>query len=297
MSRITALIPAYNEELSIGSVVIRTSKYVDQVIVVDDGSADDTAEIAAKAGAEVINHIQNMGKGAALKTGFNAAYNTDIIVTMDSDGQHNPAEIPNLIKPIEDGEADIVNGSRYLDNLKNETPKYRRLGQTILDTATNFNSGLHITDSQSGFRAFASYTVPAFKFTKTDFTIESEMLMDAAAKDFKVKEVQIGVSYDNGQNNNIHTQNAVSHGLGVLIKILQDMEFRRPLYYFTLPGIALIIIGLILGLSYFGKYLDHQMTSLMPTALSGMIGLGGMFLAFTGMILHSMMRLIERNSK
>ena len=295
MPKIIAIIPAYNEELSIGSVVISTEKYVDQIIVVDDGSSDNTSEIAAKAGAQVINHIQNMGKGAALKTGFEAVKDADIIVTIDSDGQHNPEEIPKLVKPIEDGEADIVNGSRYLDNTDNGTPKYRRLGQTILDTATNLNTGLKITDSQSGFRAFAARTIPAFRFTKTDFSIESEMLMDAASKDFKIAEVQIEVTYDNNHNNDIHTKNPVSHGMGVLIRILQDMEFRRPLYYFTLPGLFLIIIGLILGLSYFGQYLDHHMTSLLPTALSGMIGLGGMFLAFTGIILHTIMRTIERN--
>ena len=294
LPRITAVIPAYNEELSIGSVVISTNKYVDHTIVVDDGSSDNTAEIAAKAGAEVINHIQNMGKGAALKTGFDAVKDTDIIVTIDSDGQHNPDEIPKLVKPIEDGEADIVNGSRYLDNKDDETPAYRRLGQTILDTATNLNSGLNITDSQSGFRAFAAFTVPAFRFNKTDFSIESEMLMDAASKDYKIKEVQIGVSYDNN-NNNIHTQNAVSHGLGVLVRILQDMEFRRPLYYFTIPGMFLIVIGLILGLFFFGAYLD-QRASFFPTVLAGIIGLGGMFLAFTGIILNAMIRLIEQNT-
>ena len=294
MPRITAVIPAYNEELSIGSVVISTDKYVDHIIVVDDGSSDNTAEIAAKAGAEVINHIQNMGKGAALKTGFDAVKDTDIIVTIDSDGQHNPDEIPKLVKPIEDGEADIVNGSRYLNKKDDETPAYRRLGQTILDTATNLNSGLNITDSQSGFRAFAAFTVPAFRFNKTDFSIESEMLMDAASKDYKIKEVQIGVSYDNN-NNSIHTQNAVSHGLGVLVRILQDMEFRRPLYYFTIPGMFLIVIGLILGLFFFGAYLD-QRASFFPTVLAGIIGLGGMFLAFTGIILNAMIRLIEQNT-
>lgn len=294
MSRITALIPAYNEELSIGSVVISTNNYVDQIIVVDDGSADKTADIAAKAGATVINHIQNMGKGAALKTGFEAVGDADIIVTIDSDGQHNPDEIPKLLKPIEDGEADIVNGSRYLDSSDDETPSYRRLGQTILDTATNLNSGLKITDSQSGFRAFAAHTVPAFRFTKSDFSIESEMLMDAASKDFKIKEVQIGVTYNNGQNGSIHTKNPVSHGLGVLVKVLQDMEFRRPLYYFTIPGLLLIATGLILGLFYFGAYMDNR-ASFFPTVLAGIIGLGGMFLSFTGIILHTIIRLMERN--
>lgn len=279
-----------------GSVVIRTSQYVDKVLVIDDGSTDHTAEIAEKAGAQVIKHEKNMGKGAALKTGFDALGKTDIVLTIDSDGQHNPQEIPLLLKPIEDGQADIVNGSRYLNKQQNETPAYRRLGQTVLDTATNISSGLNITDSQSGFRAFASYTIPAFRFTKTGFSIESEMLMDAAEKGFHIKEVQIGVNYqENGNGGTIHTKNPVSHGLGVLVKILQDMEFRRPLYYFTLPGLILITIGLITGLFYFGKYLDGQTSTLMPTIIAGLIGLGGIFIAFTGIILHSVSNMINRN--
>jgi len=166
---ITAIVPAYNEELTIGSVVISASEFVDHVIVVDDGSTDHTAEIAEIAGAEVIKHPQNRGKGAALKTGFEAVKDADIIVTIDGDGQHNPREIPLLVKPIADGQTDMVNGSRYLDKKSNGTPAYRRIGQTVLDKTTNINSGLKITDSQSGFRAFAAFTVPAFRFSKADF--------------------------------------------------------------------------------------------------------------------------------
>ena len=296
MSHITAIVPAYNEELSIGSVILSTSEFADHIIVIDDGSTDRTAEIAERAGSQVIKHPENMGKGAALKTGFSAIENSDIIVTIDGDGQHNSMEIPKLTKPIEKGEADIVNGSRYLQNMQNGTPAYRRLGQTVLDTATNMNTGLQVTDSQSGFRAFAGYTLPSFRFTKKNFAIESEMLMDAANQGFKIKEVQIGVSYDkNSSRNGIHTKNAVSHGFSVLVRILQDMEFRRPLYYFTIPGLVLIVIGLILGLQFFGMYLDKRVTSLLPTVLAGMIGLGGIFIAFTGVILHSVSGMIQRS--
>lgn len=298
MPHITAIVPAYNEELTIGSVVISTSKFVDHVIVVDDGSTDHTAEIAEKAGAEVIKHSQNNGKGAALKTGFNTIINTDIIVTIDGDGQHNPREIPLLIKPIEDGEADLVNGSRYLEKKFKGTPVYRRVGQAVLDKTTNINSGLKITDSQSGFRAFAAYTIPAFRFSKTGFSIESEMLMDAASSNFKIMEVQVGVSYgSSNKNGKIHTKNPVSHGFGVFVKLLQDMEFRRPLYYFTLPGVVLILIGLGLGLYFFGKYLGGEMSTLMPTIMAGMIGLGGIFIAFTGIILHSVRRMIQHSKE
>lgn len=295
LNHITAIVPAYNEESTIGSVVIGASEFVDKVIVVDDGSTDHTSEIAEKAGAEVIKHSSNMGKGAALKTGFNAIKKTDIIVTVDGDGQHNSWEIPLLLEPIEKGAADVVNGSRYLGKKTSGTPSYRRIGQTVLDKTTNLNSGLNITDSQSGFRAFAAHTIPFFKFTQPGFTIESEMLLDAASNHFRILEVQVGVSYKQHQNGSIHKKNALRHGLGVFIKLLQDMEYRRPLYYFTLPGSVLIFIGLILGLDFFGKYLDGQMTTLLPTILAGMIGLGGIFIAFTGIILHGVSSMLRHN--
>ncbi len=292
---ITAIIPAFNEEIPIGSVVISTLKYVDQVIVVDDGSTDRTAEIAEAAGAEVIKHTSNQGKGAALKTGFQSVGDRDIIVTLDGDGQHNPADIPRLLKPIINGEADIVNGSRYLSNDVTETPVYRRIGQSVLDKATNLSSGLKLTDSQSGFRAFAAYTLSAFAFNHDGFSIESEMLIDAANFGSRIMEVDVGVKYQQTNGTSIHKQNPVSHGLGVLVHLVQDMEFNRPLYYFTLPGVILIILGITFGLIFFGQYLDHKMTTLLPTVMAAMIGLGGLFIAFTGIILHSMSRLIQRN--
>ena len=107
MSTITALLPAYNEEVSIGSVVLRTRAYADRVVVIDDGSSDHTAEVAALAGAEVLRHLKNQGKGAALKTGFSSLNGDAVIVTIDTDGQHDPADIPRLVEPILRGEADM----------------------------------------------------------------------------------------------------------------------------------------------------------------------------------------------
>ena len=290
MTKITAVMPAYNEEVSLGSTVLTTKKYVDNIIVVDDGSTDNTVEIAALAGAEVISHPSNKGKGAALKTGFEAARASEIIVTIDSDGQHNPEEIPKLIKPIINGEADVVNGSRYIHGNKKDTPSYRRVGQTVLDKATNLNSGLDITDSQSGFRAFARHAVPAFRFSCSDFGIESEMLMDASNAGLRIKEVEISVRYDVDGS----TKNPVTHGVGVLMRVINDLEFQRPLYYFTLPGSIIIIVGVVLGLLFFGDYLGGGSRSLLPTILAIMMTLVGGFLAFTGIILDSMSRMINK---
>ncbi len=291
MVKITALLPAYNEEISIGSMVIKTKKYVNEVIVVDDGSTDNTAKIAEIAGAKIIRHEFNMGKGAALKTGFESAKGADIIVTIDSDGQHSPSEIPKLVLPIVNGKADVVNGSRYIDGGEKNTPKYRRVGQSVLDIATNINGRTHITDSQSGFRAFAADTIPSFRFHQKGFGIESEMIVDASNAGLRIEEVSVSVKY--GENS--HKKDPISHGVGVLVKVIQDMEFKRPLYYFTIPGIVLITIGLVAGLIFFGNYLGGGNRSLAPTVFAGLITITGVFIAFTGIILDTMTRMITEN--
>ena len=290
-SNIIVVMPAYNEEIAIGSMVLRARKQVDRVIVIDDGSTDRTAEVAELAGAEVFRHPKNMGKGAALKTGFYVASQngTKIIITMDTDGQNNPDEIPKLIDPILCGSADMVNGSRYVNGNGKNTPKYRRVGQSILDKVTNINSGLHITDTQSGFRAFAIKTLPAFKFKQNGMAIESEMLMDAAKAGLRIKEVEIGVRYDVKSSN----MTPINHGIKVLVKVLADMELNRPLYYFTFPGIVLGTVGLGLGLNFLQDFYHGASLSFGPTLVMIMFTLIGSFMAFSGIILHSMSRLLN----
>lgn len=221
------IIPALNEEVAIGSIVKRSLKYVDDVLVIDDGSDDNTSRIAKESGARVIKHYNNLGKGVSLKDAFGEVSGYDIVVTIDGDGQHNPDEIPKLMNPIREGRADLVNGSRYLDGFDEETPAYRRVGQRVLDIATNITSGTSVTDSQSGFRAFNGKTIKCYRFRDTGFGIESEMLADAAEHNLKILEVPITVRYD---VENSSTKGPVTHGVGVLIKIVIDKivrTFRR----------------------------------------------------------------------
>lgn len=288
---ITVILPAYNEEVSIGSVVLLTRFYADNVIVVDDGSSDRTAEIARKAGAEVIIHEVNTGKGGALKTGFEAAagMGTDVVVTMDSDGQHNPSEIPKLVAPIIEGDAEMVNGSRYLNGLDKNTPAYRRVGQTVLDGFTNINSGLKITDSQSGFRAFAASTIDIFRFNANGMAIESEMLADAGKAGLRITEVDIGVRYDVGCS----TKKPVQHGLEVLVLILKDMEFNKPLFYFTVPGMFLEIGGLYMGSLFLQTFFTGGSLNFGPTMLMVMLIVVGSFMSLTGILLHSLSAILR----
>ena len=222
MVKSVAIIPAYNEEVALGSIILRTLQYVDEVIIVNDGSDDKTVDVAKLAGAEIINHATNLGKGEALKSGFSAIGDADVVVTIDADGQHNPDEIPSLIKPIIEDGADLVNGSRYMNGPEENTPAYRRVGQQVLDNATNISAGIKVTDSQSGFRAFSPAACKVFRFYDTGFGIESEMLVDVAEAGLKIIEVPITVRYDVDGS----TKNPVTHGVGVLLKIIKDKIFR-----------------------------------------------------------------------
>jgi glycosyltransferase involved in cell wall biosynthesis len=286
---ITVAIPCYNEEVALGSVVLRSLKHADEVLVIDDGSQDKTEEIAKMAGASVITHKQNMGKGAAVKDAFEYAKNNraDILVVIDGDGQHNPDEIPILIEPILKGEADIVNGSRFLNTNGNKVPGYRRIGQEVLTAATNAGTKLNITDSQNGFRAFSRRTFNSFSFNQQGMAIESEMLIDAAHAGLRIKEVPINVKYDVEGS----TLNPVSHGLGVLNPILGLVSQKRPLMFFGLPGILLLIIAAIFCLMVINIFNGTKQVAVGYSLIFMLCTILGVFSIFTGLMLWSILNI------
>jgi len=240
-NEIVVAIPAFNEEIAVGSIIARCKKYVDRVVVVDDGSRDHTVEVAKLLGAEVISHGKNEGKGAAIRDAFEYAKNVKagILILIDGDGQHNPDEIPFLLAPIVKGDADVVNGSRFLLKKENHVPAYRRVGQEVLTMATNAGTRMHITDTQNGFRAFSWKSFDCFQFHQKGMAIESEMLMDAANAKMRIKEVPIDVRYDVAGS----TYNPISHGFGVLGQVVWLIAQRRPLFFFGVMGLLLVLSG------------------------------------------------------
>lgn len=180
--KIIVAIPAYNEERFIFEVVRRARKYVDQVVVIDDGSTDCTAVVAEEAGAEIIRHELNRGKGCAVDTAFSVArhLDADILVLLDGDLQHDPDEIPLLLEALQREKADMVVGSRFLNG--NKIPRYRRLGQEVLNIVTNLGSGVRLSDTQCGFRAFSKKAINSMSFTETGLAVESEMQFLAREK-------------------------------------------------------------------------------------------------------------------
>jgi glycosyltransferase involved in cell wall biosynthesis len=221
--------PAYNEALVIGSVVLLAKKHTDRVIVVDDGSTDRTAETARLAGADVIRMPQNGGKAKAMMAGFARARELgyEAVVMLDGDGQHDPEEIPAVAAPVLAGVADLVIGSRFLDT-KAEIPAYRRAGQMVLNGFTNLSvdGNFATTDSQSGFRALSRRALENLTFASEGYNIESDMIAHFAPLDLRITEVPISVTYDVPHK---HKKNPVSHGFGVLARILGLIGSRRIL--------------------------------------------------------------------
>jgi glycosyltransferase involved in cell wall biosynthesis len=260
------------------------------VIVVDDGSSDQTALLALKAGAEVIQLPRNGGKGGALNAGFERArqLEPDAIVMLDADAQHNPAEIPQMVLPILTGRADVVVGSRFLD-VRSRIPRWRSLGQRTLTLLTNSVSGFSVTDSQSGFRALAPHAVDALYFRSGGLAVESEMqfLLQRAA--LRVTEVPISVQYLDGNK-----RSPVLHGLQVVDAILTLTTHRRPLLFLGLPGLALIGLGFLSGISAVHLISHRDEGSITTTALTSSLVLLAPALGGTAALLHQRERFQAR---
>jgi glycosyltransferase involved in cell wall biosynthesis len=185
-------------------------------LVVDDGSTDKTVEVATAAGAVVVSHGENMGKGRGVKTSLRYAveHGFDALVLLDGDGQHNPDEIPLLIEPTSKDAADLVIGFRSLGQM----PFHRRVGRVVLDHVTGAGGGV-VTDSQCGFRALNRKAIEllAGKLKKDDFSIESEMTRTAHEQRLRLVKVPIHSKYGNFKTS---TKNPVSHGVGVLDSVI-----------------------------------------------------------------------------
>lgn len=192
---VCCVIPAYQEYKTIERVVSITQKYCSSVIVVDDGSTDNTEEIAKKAGAIVLRHTKNQGKGAALRTGFNYVLKNqwEIIITLDGDLQHNPHSIPRFLEKIKQG-YDVVVGSRHATRSE-EMPFARILSNLITTQALRVFFKVPVTDSQSGYRAFRRRVLEVIPVRDSGFSAETEILIDAQRAGFLISEVPIATSY------------------------------------------------------------------------------------------------------
>jgi glycosyltransferase involved in cell wall biosynthesis len=253
-------IPAYNEEKMIGHVVLEAQKYADLVIVCDDGSSDATGKIAKRFGADVVYHRQNLGYGASLSSLFKRAreLDADVLVTLDADGQHSPNEIPNIVKPVITGRADLVIGSRFIEVKGTaEMPFYRRIGARLITAMVNGSSKNGISDAQSGFRAYNRESLEKLSPLETGMGASVEILLVASKNNFKICEVPSSCKYNNGDVDT-STENPLAHGIGVVISIFRLTVEARMLPILTVPALLCLFAGLGFGVFVLQVYAIEQ---------------------------------------
>jgi len=284
-------IPAFNAEKTVGDVVKRCLQYADKVIVCDDGSTDDTARIAKISGADVTSHAKNMGKGAAMRTLFKLAEgkNPDVVVTIDADGQFLPEEIPKLISPVLESKSDVVIGYRFEKAM--EMPAYRKFGNKFLDKVANLASNLSFRDTQSGFRAYSKKTLGLINFSTDGFGADAEILVNLSTKGLRISEEKVTVIYDTGGKTSTH--NPFSHGTSVFLNTLRYVSVKKPLTFFGIPGIILIIIGSGFGFYFLDNYLHERIIYLGSLGAGVLLFAFGTIMCVTSIILFTLSTLIR----
>jgi glycosyltransferase involved in cell wall biosynthesis len=195
--RIAGIIPAYQAAPSVGDVVRGTLEILPEVLVVDDGSTDGTADAARQAGARVISHPGNLGKGAALSTAFRDLFGRgfEAVLTLDADGQHLPGEIPKLLAARAEG--DLILGVR--DHLFGEMSTVRRLSNRLSSKAISFAAGTQLSDIQTGFRLYSKRLIDAVGFPEARFEAESAVVVRAARRGFRVVTLPVHLGFADGR--------------------------------------------------------------------------------------------------
>jgi glycosyltransferase involved in cell wall biosynthesis len=292
--RTIVAIPCYNEEKSIGSVVLKAKQYTDEVVVIDDGSSDDTAKIAEFAGATVLRHGGNKGYGAAIQSCFHYArlHEVDVMTILDGDGQHDADQIQTVMKPVLEEKVDISIGSRFLDESKSSVPLYRRFGIWVLTRFSNAGGteAHKVLDGQSGFRAYSRKAIENLSPKDKGMGVSAEILMQGRKRNLLFKEVPISVSYDGDGS----TEGPVGHGLGVVISVFKYMEVEHSLLFFGVPGLIMFIAGLGLGTWVYLDFMKHGVLAIGNALITVILLVLGMLTGITGLILHAVINANQR---
>ncbi len=287
-------IPAYNEEKNIAGILVKLKKFTQDIIVCDDGSNDQTAKIAKELGAIVISHERNLGYGAGIRTIFLKAkeIKADVLVTFDADGQHRIEDLNSVIEPIKNDEADIVIGSRFLND-ENKVPKYREIGIKTITSITNSSIGEKLSDSQSGFRAYNNKVLENITPSESGMGVSTEILIKASKNKFRIKEVPIIISYE-GETS---THNPVSHGASVVLSTIKFTSIEHPLKFYGISG--LFFLGLGLGFLFWTIQLFGESGKIITNI--SLIGIGGIVIGIvllvTATILYSIINVVRETTK
>ena len=287
-------IPAYNEEKNIASIILKLKKITDTIVVCDDGSTDLTPQIAKENGAIVVSHEQNRGYGSAIRTIFLKAkeLDADMLVTFDADGQHRIEDIEKVVLPIKNNQADIVIGSRFLEN-SSKIPKYRKLGINIITKVTNSTINEKITDSQSGFRAYNRKTLEKINPTEKGMGISTEILIKASNVGLAIVEVPITVLYAKDTS----THNPVSHGTSVLISTIKFTSIEHPLKFYGIPSLIFFSIGLVFTYLAVDYYVEIGRLNTNLTLIGAGTILIGIILLISAILLYSLVSVVRERKQ
>jgi len=274
-------IPAFNEEQIIEKIILEAKKFCDIVIVCDDGSSDKTSLIAENAGAIVIKHEKNYGKGKALKSLFEKCKDieADVMVTIDGDGQFITDEIPILIEPIISGKYDVVIGYRFEN--ADEMPRYRKVGNKVLDKMVQSASDLPFRDTQSGFRAYSKKAILAISFHSNGFGADSEILISASKQNLKFCEKKVSAGFDTS------SKHPVTHTASVVTTILEIIVIKRPLTILGIPGLCFLAIGLGFGINAITIFNVSRTIPVPSTLIATGAFLTGLILLMMALVLFS----------
>tara|TARA_Y100001936_G_C16093231_1_gene688685 strand:- start:1158 stop:2042 length:885 start_codon:yes stop_codon:yes gene_type:complete len=288
--KITVGIPAFNEEKNIASIIIGLKKITDSIIVCNDGSEDSTGDIARELGAIVINHKKNLGYGAGIKSIFLKAkeIQSDLLVTIDADGQHDVRDVTKILKPIQEDKAEIVIGSRFLEEVEN-IPEYRKFGIKLITKVTNLSLNQSLTDSQSGFRAYSKKVLEKLVISDKGMGISTEILIKANNINFRIGEVPIKVSYE-GETS---TENPVSHGTSVLFSTIKYTSIEHPIKFYGIPSIILLISGSIFTYFAIQYYVEFGRLSTNLTLIGVGLFFIGIVLLITAILLYSLVSVVR----
>ena len=287
-------IPAFNEEKNIAAIITKLADITDTIIVCNDGSSDLTSDIAEKMGAFVINHEKNLGYGAAIRSIFLKAkeLDGDILVTFDADGQHRIEDVEKVTKPIIDQEADLVIGSRFLDESEKEVPRYRKVGIKVITKITNSSIKEQLTDSQSGFRAYSKKVLNELNLSELGMGISTEILIKASSKNFRITEVPIKILYSNDTS----THNPITHGSSVILSTIKYTSIEHPLKFYGIPSMILFIIGIsftYLSAEYYAE-IGRLNTNL--TIIAAGTVLIAIVLLITSILLYSLVSVVREKN-
>ena len=288
--KITIGIPAYNEEKNIASIITKLKKITNSIIVCDDGSSDMTSEISKNLGVVVISHKKNMGYGAAINSIFQKSkeMKSDLLVTFDADGQHRVEDIEKVVEPIKNNDADLVIGSRFLDE-KSHIPNYRKIGIKVITQVTNASIKKKLTDSQSGFRAYNQRVLSQVSPSDMGMGISTEILIKSSSKGLRIMEVPITVLYEGSTS----THNPVSHGTSVLISTIKFTSIEHPLKFYGIPSIIFLIIGSTFTYLAIQFYSEVGRLSTNLTLIAAGTVLIGIVLILTAVLLFSLVSVVR----